>query len=494
MSEQRLSVSDELREIVSRIDTAASQQYKSTDGHTYSAVPLRTLAKWSSVCERALRDSSQLPYTEKELERTRQRCVDLQNASKSYYEREETLKKEVSIAREAALTAQARKQKELDDLKSVVKTLEAEKADLELAKKSTIEAMEKIEAGIKAPEAKYVPEVALNLQREKKELEVDLRKANDMMAATRAAESARRSELDQLQKELAKERFKVEAARTELAQFQRDTRGAAAGIKELFDHSALDEEVLITHFGKKAVQRLKEALKVQPTDVRGRLAKLTGALTHMAGELGDRFKALLSVVQKALSWARESSTSVGAVIAGWANGLLKDIVLLQIQPVRVYRAELERCIATVRALPPNTGAKEKIRRVRESADPRLSWADVAANRQAKAAAGVKRMKQFAAKVAGLRKSAAKALRKATEALKAFGSLAYDAVSTLSTGAASAVQGVYHWVVGVLKHPSARYTSVPTEPLDAEMEVQLSDLERTISNEADQTQVENPANA
>jgi len=220
--------------------------------------------------------------------------------------------------------------------------------------------LEKMKKQLKQPENLFEPESARVLHKEIKGLQDDIRLANDLKASNTATLAITRSDLDKAYKELASHKKELEAAQTDAANFKRQLGAARSGVHELFTKDEINMELLESTFGKKGIEKLQQVLSVPVFDARGRISKLTGFVTVVSKGAHKVLSPLLEILEKAFKLIKEQGTSWVAILAPWVNIIVKDIVTLDVQEMKIYRFDLENRIKHAGLQPRSSSINEKI--------------------------------------------------------------------------------------------------------------------------------------
>nr|WQB68776.1 chromosome segregation protein [Phomopsis asparagi Fusarivirus 1] len=363
----------DLNEVFEQIKQSGQRTFTDKDGNKYCSVYESRLRQWAMALVAAKKDMDTLPITARALQQARDEVASLVAASERKDLKLQELKDLAANAEKAAKTQRAAHQKEIAETKKSLQDAKDRFANANAAKADTAKALLEAEKRLKDPQAKFIPEEALALQREVKGLRSDLELANAAMATERTNQHTLNKQIDALYKAAAGKDKELEDARRELSDFKKQLAAAQQLNADDLDLDAIDYDGLHLAFGARGVEKLKAVLAIPAWDVRGRIQRLTGFFHVAASHASKTFFAMVDVLDHALSLVRDKSSSWAGVIFPWVNGLLKDIVFFQLKPVKMYRLELESMIEAVKAKMPAETLTEKVDAAKTRRQDPRSW-------------------------------------------------------------------------------------------------------------------------
>jgi len=370
----------DLNEVLKQIQQATASQYKDADGKPYTHVSIQKLRHWFLSLEQAKTSASGVWEIEKALTEAKDQVQLLMKAAESKDLRLQELRDLVANAEKALKSTVAEHASSIAKLKQSRDHAISQHKEAQAASTATAKALAEARAALKDPKAKFVPEEAVKLAREVKDLETDLADANAMIAAANADKAKFCTQLDQTHKLVAAKTRELDETKAELSAFTKRLAAARLGNAELFNLEDIDYERLKVVFGEQGLAKLRLVLGVETWDVRGRIQKLTGFFAATGRTLAAKMQAFVKLMTHALDVLKTSSTVWTAVLAPWVNTLIKDIVMLELKPVAVYRIDLETKIKAVKAAGPAAGFKIKLAAA-SGTSKGLTWAEVAKARR-----------------------------------------------------------------------------------------------------------------
>lgn len=372
----------DLNEVLKSIQSALSTVYKDSEGKPYCALGTSRLHNWVVAVESAIASEGATEELRAALLATRGQLSTLSGAVAAKDKRISNLQAAVQVAGAELTTFKKDHDVMIKDARAALATYKAEAEDAQKSLAATSAALVEAEKALKSPAAKFDPTTASELAEEVRGLMKDKEFAHNQYAQARAHTAAANKDLDKALKENAALETKVQNAKAELAIFRKQMAAAKASNVDAFTIDDIDMEKLELAFGKSGVEKLKLVLDTGAWDVRGRIQKLTGFFHVIAMKVAKKYSQFGDILKHALEILRNGSGAWVAILAPWVNDLLKDIVLLRVQPAKTYRLELQKRIEAVKCLPDSSSYSQKKAAAPPSSRP--TWREVAADRVVRA--------------------------------------------------------------------------------------------------------------